>query len=136
MTFYKIREQAPPDSLGGRATLLLLSRVLVDSFREIKSKLIMKRIFAIGIYCLFLILASSARAQTQASGEPALPYIPSLDVSAMDKSIDPCVDLYRYSCGGWQKKNPIPPDQTSRSAYAPRRWRLITSLEPGRSLHR
>src|SRR5580698_11120991 len=89
MTFYKIREQAPPDSLGGRATLLLLSRVLVDSFRGIKSKLIMKRIFAIGIFCLFLILASSARAQTQASGEPALPYIPSLDVSAMDKSIDP-----------------------------------------------
>ncbi|MGD0515389.1 MAG: hypothetical protein ABSA29_18960 [Terriglobales bacterium] len=54
----------------------------------------------------------------------------------MDKSIDPCVDLYRYSCGGWQKKNPIPPDQTSWSVYAPRRWRLITSLEPGRSLHR
>jgi len=36
----------------------------------------------------------------------------------MDKSVDPCVDLYRYSCGGWQKKNPIPPDQTSWSVYA------------------
>jgi endothelin-converting enzyme/putative endopeptidase len=35
----------------------------------------------------------------------------------MDKSIDPCVDLYHYSCGGWQKKNPIPPDQTSWSVY-------------------
>jgi putative endopeptidase len=35
----------------------------------------------------------------------------------MDKSVDPCVDLYRYSCGGWQKKNPIPPDQTSWSVY-------------------
>jgi endothelin-converting enzyme/putative endopeptidase len=48
---------------------------------------------------------------------PALPYSPSLDVSSMDKSIDPCVDLYTYSCGGWQKKNPIPPDQTSWSVY-------------------
>jgi len=36
----------------------------------------------------------------------------------MDKSVDPCVDLYRYSCGGWQTKNPIPPDQTSWSVYA------------------
>ena len=46
-----------------------------------------------------------------------MPYIPSLDVTAMDKSVDPCVDLYHYSCGGWQKKNPIPPDQTSWSVY-------------------
>jgi putative endopeptidase len=36
----------------------------------------------------------------------------------MDNSVDPCVDLYHYSCGGWQKKNPIPPDQTSWSVYA------------------
>ena len=77
----------------------------------------MKRIFAICIFSLSLIVASSGAAWAQASGEPALPYIPSLDVSAMDKSVDPCVDLYRYSCGGWQKKNPIPPDQTSWTVY-------------------
>jgi len=35
----------------------------------------------------------------------------------MDKTVDPCADLYTYSCGGWQKKNPIPPDQTSWSVY-------------------
>jgi putative endopeptidase len=69
---------------------------------------------------LFLFAALSlANSQTQstASSEPVLPYSPSLDVSSMDKSIDPCVDLYTYSCGGWQKKNPIPPDQTSWSVY-------------------
>ena len=51
------------------------------------------------------------------SNQPVLPYTPSLDLTSMDKSIDPCVDLYHYSCGEWQKKNPIPPDQTSWSVY-------------------
>ncbi len=50
--------------------------------------------------------------------EPALPYSPSLDVTSMDKSVDPCVDFYQYSCGGWQKKNPIPADQTSWGVYS------------------
>jgi endothelin-converting enzyme/putative endopeptidase len=70
---------------------------------------------------LLLVALSLANAQTpssQPSSEAALPYSPSLDVSSMDKSVDPCVDLYRYSCGGWQTKNPIPPDQTSWSVFA------------------
>ena len=54
---------------------------------------------------------------TQMYVEPTLPYTPSLDVTAMDRSADPCVDFYQYSCGGWQKNNPIPPDQTSWSVY-------------------
>ena len=42
-----------------------------------------------------------------------LPYTPSLDVSAMDRTADPCEDLYPYSCGGWKKNNPIPADQAA-----------------------
>jgi endothelin-converting enzyme/putative endopeptidase len=48
----------------------------------------------------------------------ALPYTPSLDIPSMDRSIAPCENFYRYSCGGWIKNNPIPPDQARWSVYA------------------
>lgn len=47
----------------------------------------------------------------------SLPYTPGLYVESMDKAADPCVDFYRYSCGGWMANNPIPADQASWSVY-------------------
>ena len=53
---------------------------------------------------------------TERRGE-TLPYTPSLDVNAMDRSVDACVDFYQFACGDWKKSNPIPPDQVSWSVY-------------------
>lgn len=44
-----------------------------------------------------------------------------LNISDMDKTVDPCTDFYAYSCGGWIKNNPIPGDQA--------RWSISEKLE-------
>jgi len=64
-----------------------------------------------------LIAGFAACAQTPDKPLASLPYSPSLDLTDMDRTANPCVDFYRYSCGGWLKKNPIPPDQASWSVY-------------------
>jgi putative endopeptidase len=65
------------------------------------------------IFCGFVLLT------TIVPGRTALAQVqPVLDVTSMDRSVDPCTDFFAYSCGGWIKKNPIPPDQTSWSVYS------------------
>ncbi len=66
-----------------------------------------------------LAQSTAAAASTEGADVPlqSLPYTPGLDVSAMDRTANPCADLYQYACGGWRDHNPIPPDQASWSVY-------------------
>src|ERR1700749_431694 len=68
-----------------------------------------------------------------------LPYTPSLDVAAMDKTSKACTDFYQFSCGGWMKANPVPADQASWSVYgklgndnAQYLWGLLTAPVAGK----
>jgi endothelin-converting enzyme/putative endopeptidase len=57
----------------------------------------------------------------------ALKELKGFDASLMDRSADACADFYQFSCGGWLKQNPIPPDQASygRDTELAERNRLI-----------
>ena len=68
---------------------------------------------------------------------------PGFDITSLNRSVDPCVDFYKFSCGGWQAANPLPADQArygSFDALQDRNRTLLRGLleaaavnKPGRS---
>jgi putative endopeptidase len=70
------------------------------------------------IICAFSLLLTAVLGLAQATPNSSSttssvpPEVPVFDVDAIDKTADPCVDFYQYSCGTWLKNNPIPPDKS------------------------
>jgi putative endopeptidase len=72
-------------------------------------------LFRLGTIALAVLSAVAPTIAQQASNEK---HQPALDVHSMDRTVDPCTDFFAYSCGGWVKNNPIPPDQAAWDTYS------------------
>jgi len=71
----------------------------------------MKRTLSVFLFVACPLAAALTYAQGQTAASP--PRSESgLELSALDKSVEPCNDFFEYACGGWIKNNPIPPDRS------------------------
>lgn len=54
--------------------------------------------------------AQNSPATKQPTAPPSASAIKSFDLSAMDRSAEPCQDFYKFACGGWTASHPVPPE--------------------------
>ena len=74
----------------------------------------MNRLIPFALLVLGACAASKAQ-PTAPSAAPEVappPAVPGIDVSIVNRAVNPCVDFYEYACGGWLAKTEIPADQS------------------------
>jgi putative endopeptidase len=84
-----------------------------SEIKEIARMYNIRRHFALLPAAFLLSLPLAARAQQTPADAATEKPLPSLDLSSIDRSVDPCTDMYKFACGKFQANHPIPPDQPS-----------------------
>jgi putative endopeptidase len=72
---------------------------------------------ALPLACALIVFQAQVAAQPPQPSPAQAPRSPAstsgLQLDAMDASADACNDFYRFSCGNWMSKNPVPADRSS-----------------------
>ena len=87
------------------------------------------------VFCLRLEHRVFAQSNLAAAAGTVPPQLDHFDVTQVDRSLDPCVDFYQYTCKKWIAKNPIPPDQANwwlgaKLIFGTRRWCATSWKKP------
>jgi putative endopeptidase len=72
------------------------------------------RAFAVVVTPIAILWAASdARLRAQAPAQTEQPMLSrsGIDLTSLDRGVNPCDDFYKFACGGWMAKHPAPPDQ-------------------------
>ena len=51
-----------------------------------------------------------------------------VDLTAIDSTVDPCQDFYRYACGAWIRKHPVAADGNNASRFNDPFYQLVPTL--------
>ncbi|XP_023018621.1 M13 family metallopeptidase neprilysin 1 [Leptinotarsa decemlineata] len=118
-----------PDTSNSRTTVVEVTRTgtktgVVNKKRPEKEKFLIALILALFIFCGILMTMvfnnksplCSDKKSSVCLTEECVRTASSL-LSAMDHSMDPCVDFFQYACGTWNKKHIIPEDKSSISTF-------------------
>jgi len=86
-------------------------------------------LFALTFVALPLAPSPHGSHAASAAQAPLVSRSPSgVEIDALDRKADPCVDFYQFACGGWIAKNPLPADRRSYGRFAEVQDRNFTIL--------